>query len=384
MKTGGADFVVVGAGVFGVWIAHFLRRRGHTVALVDAHGAGNNRSSSGEESRVIRMGYGGDTLYTRWAIESLQLWQELFRATGHALFIKTGVLWLGTATDLYTHQLSDGLAAKGVAHEKLSASEIAARFPELSLDGVSFGVFEPGSGILLARRSVQAVVDDAIRLGVDYLIDEVIPPQSGDDHIEYLRTRSGKDISGDTFIFACGAWLPRIFPELLSTRIFPTRQEVFYFGPPAGARQFRPPSMPVWLHHEDEMYGLPDIENRGIKIASDRHGDPFDPEMGNRTVAEHGLQEVRAYVRRRLPKLQAPPLLETRVCQYENTSNGDFLIDRHPEIDNAWLVGGGSGHGFKHGPSIGQHVAERILDGVEPEERFSIGRKLQVQQRTVY
>src|SRR5262249_48726971 len=114
MKTGGADFVVVGAGVFGVWIAHFLRRRGHTVAL-DAHGAGNNRSSSGDESRVIRLGYGGDTLYTRWAADSLQRWQELFRATGHALFIKTGVLWLGTDTDLYTHQLSDGLAAKGVA-----------------------------------------------------------------------------------------------------------------------------------------------------------------------------------------------------------------------------------------------------------------------------
>src|SRR5262245_57858716 len=120
MKTGGADFVVVGAVVFGVWIAHFLRRRGHTVALVDAHGAGNNRSSSGDESRVIRMGYGGDTLYTRCAVESLQLWQELFRATGHALFIKTGVLWLGTDTDRYTHQLYGGLAANGVAHEKLS------------------------------------------------------------------------------------------------------------------------------------------------------------------------------------------------------------------------------------------------------------------------
>lgn len=384
MKTGGADFVVVGAGVFGVWTAHFLRRRGHTVALIDAHGAGNTRSSSGDESRIIRMGYGGDTLYTRWAARSLQLWQEFFRATGHALFVKTGVLWLGTDTDLYTRQLLDTLVAERIAHEKLSAPEIATRFPQIGLDRVSFGVFEPDSGVLLARRSVQAVLDDAVRSGVHYLIDAVVPPVGGGARLEYFRTRSGKEIRGDTFIFACGAWLPQIFPEILGARIFPTRQEVFFFRPPAGARQFSPPAMPVWLHHEDEMYGLPDIENRGLKISSDRHGEPFDPETGNRTVGKRGLREMRAYLRCRLPELQDSPLLETRVCQYENTSNGDFLIDRHPEIDNAWLVGGGSGHGFKHGPAVGQHVVGRILDATEPERRFSFERKLQVQQRAVY
>jgi monomeric sarcosine oxidase len=384
MKTGRADFVVVGAGVFGVWTAHFLRRRGHKVTLLDAHGAGNTRSSSGDESRIIRMGYGADMLYTRWAARSLQLWQELFRSTGQELFVKTGVLWLGTGTDPYTHQLLETLVAERLACKKLSPPEISTRFPQIGLDRVSFGVFEPDGGILLARRSVQAVLDDAVRLGVHYLIDAIVPPASGGARLEYLRTRGGQQIHGDTFLFACGAWLPQIFPELLGTRIFPTRQEVFFFGPPAGASQFRPPTMPVWLHHQDEMYGLPDIENRGVKVASDRHGELFDPETGNRTVCERGLQEVREYVRCTLPELKESPLLETRVCQYENTSNGDFLIDRHPEIDNIWLVGGGSGHGFKHGPAVGQHVAARILDGIEPEKRFSIESKLQVQDRRVY
>jgi monomeric sarcosine oxidase len=384
MKTGRADFVVVGAGVFGVWTAHFLRRRGHTVTLLDAHGAGNTRSSSGDESRIIRMGYGADTLYTRWAARSLQLWQEFFRSTGQELFVKTGVLWLGTGTDPYTHQLLETLVAERLACKELSPPEIATRFPQIGLDRVSFGVFEPDSGILLARRSVQAVLDDAMRLGVHYLVDTIVPPVSGGARLEYLRTGSGQQIGGDTFLFASGAWLPQIFPELLGTRIFPTRQEVFFFGPPAGARQFRPPTMPVWLHHQDEMYGLPDIENRGVKVASDRHGELFDPETSNRTIGERGLQEVRAYLRCRLPELKESPLLETRVCQYENTSNGDFLIDRHPEIDNIWLVGGGSGHGFKHGPAVGQHVAARILDGIEPEKRFSIESKLQIQDRTVY
>lgn len=384
MKAESTDIVVVGAGVFGAWIAYCLRRRGHTVTLVDAYGAGNTRSSSGDETRIIRMGYGGDTLYTRWAARSLQMWKEFFHSTGQELFVKTGVLWLGTNTDAYIQQLLDSLAVERIPHETLSPSDIRSRFPQIGLDRVSFGVFEPESGTLLARRSVQAVVDYAVRLGVHYVIDVILPPTIGTASLESLRTRSGSQIRGQTFVFACGAWLPRIFPHLLGTRIFPTRQEVFFFGPPAGTRQFRPPAMPVWLHHEDEMYGLPDIENRGIKIASDRHGEQFDPEIGNRSVREEGLRDVREYLRRRLPELQDSTLLETRVCQYENTSNGDFLIDRHPESDNIWLVGGGSGHGFKHGPVVGQHLAERILDGAAVEKRFSLERKLQVQQRAVY
>src|SRR4051812_46714393 len=272
MKTHTADFAIVGAGVFGVWVAHFLRRRGHSVVLVDAHGAGNNRSSSGDETRIIRMGYGPDTLYTRWASHSLQLWQELFAATGHPLFINTGVLWLGTTTDSYTSQMAARLTPERIAHEKLSPQDIATRFPQIGLDDVSFGIFEPGSGVLLARRSVQAVLDDSIRLGAQYVIDAAVPPTDGAAHLDSLHTRSGDKIAAGTFIFACGAWLPSIFPQVLGNRIFPTRQEVFFFGPPAGSVRFKSPAMPVWLHHEDEIYGMPDIENRGIKIASDRHG----------------------------------------------------------------------------------------------------------------
>ena len=384
MKTRTADFVIIGAGVFGVWVAHCLRLRGHTVVLVDAYGAGNNRSSSGDESRILRMGYGPDTLYTRWASRSLQRWQELFTATGHSLFINTGVLWLGSATDSYTSQMAAGLSSEGIAHEKLSAQEIATRFPQIGLDDVSYGVFEPASGVLLARRSVQAVLDDAVRLGVQYVVDAIVPPGSPGAHLDFLHTRNGDRIAADTFIFACGAWLPSLFPDVLGDRIFPTRQEVFFFGPPAGSIHYDAPAMPVWLHHEDEIYGLPNIESRGIKIASDRRGEPVDPETNKRIVSERSVQEMQTYLRRRLPHLQGSPLLETRVCQYENTSNGDFLIDCHPEIDNIWLVGGGSGHGFKHGPAVGDYVAGRVLGTSHPEKRFSFKQKLEGRQREIY
>ena len=223
-----------------------------------------------------------------------------------------------------------------------------------------------------------------MRLGVQYVIDAFVPPVRGSAHLESLQTRNGDNLSANTFIFACGAWLPSLFPEILRDRIFPTRQEVFFFGPPAGSIQYKSPAMPVWLHHEDEMYGLPDIESRGIKIASDRRGEPVDPETNNRIVGERSVQQMRTYVGRRFPQMQGSPLLETRVCQYENTSNGDFLIDRHPEIDNIWLVGGGSGHGFKHGPAVGDYVAESLLGTAQPEERFSLERKLAAKQREIY
>ena len=384
MNKSKTEFVVIGAGVFGVWTAYTLAQRGHTVTLIDAYGAGNNRSSSGDESRIIRMGYGADELYTRWAVRSLGKWQELFRASKQPLFVNTGVLWLGSSSDSYTRQVPSVLTASSIAHERLSASELTARFPQIAMDDIEFGIFEPSSGVLLARRAVQAALDEAIRAGVQYQIESVTSPEQKNSNLDGIRTRSGQTIAGEVFIFACGAWLHQLFPDLLRTRLFPTRQEVFYFGTPTGSQQFRPPAMPVWLHHASDMYGFPDIENRGIKVACDKHGEAFDPETGNRSVTTEGERRIRDYLRRRLPQLGDAPVLETRVCQYENTSNGDFLIDRHPEMENVWLVGGGSGHGFKHGPAIGEYVASCILDSAKPEDRFSIGRKLEAQQRAVY
>src|SRR5690242_1915525 len=208
MKTGSTDFVIVGAGVFGVWTAHALRSRGHSVALIDAHGAGNNRSSSGDESRIIRMGYGADALYTRWAARSLQLWHALFREIRAPLFLKTGVLWLCSELDHYTQELLRILASESIPHEELSASELTARFPRINLDDISFGILEPESGALLARRAVQAVLEDAVRQGVQYFVDAVAPPESGHGHLGSIRTRRGESFSGNTFVFSCGAWLP--------------------------------------------------------------------------------------------------------------------------------------------------------------------------------
>ncbi len=377
------DVAVIGAGAFGAWTAYHLERSGKKVALLDAYGPANSRASSGGESRIIRMGYGLDEIYTRWSMRSLRLWQEFFGRAGRPLFHRTGVLWMAGADDRYARATLETLGKLGVRFERLERTELEKRFPQIALDTVQWGIFEPDSGALMARRAVQAVVEEAVQNGVDYLPEDVRSP-SGTGKLAAVSARGGDTISAGIFVFACGPWLGKIFPNLLGERIFPSRQEVYFFGVPAGDRRFAPPAMPTWIYVADETYGIPDLENRGFKIALDRHGPAFDPDTGRRVVLPENLEWIRNYVARRFPGLKDAPVVETRVCQYENTSNGDFLIDRHPAFENVWLVGGGSGHGFKHGPAVGEYVAARVSEGGAVEPRFTLATKDKVQKRAVF
>ena len=377
--------VVVGAGSFGAWTARQLAVSGNRVTLIDAFGPGNSRASSGGETRLIRTGYGAEEIYTRWSWRSLELWKELFERTDRTLFRETGVLWMARDRDLLTTSTLATLARVGIPHERLSRPDLEARWPQIDFGPVTWAIYEPAAGVLLARRAVAAVVRDAERESVRYISAAVKRPSGGGSprRIDAVVTQKSETIGGDTFVFACGPWLPKLFPNLLDGRIVPTRQEVLYFGPPAGDPRYAPPALPAWIDFGEEVYGVPDIEARGFKIALDRHGPAFDPDTGDRRAGET-LPEIRTYLARRFPGLADAPLVGSEVCQYENTCNGDFLIDRHPEFMNVWLVGGGSGHGFKHGPAVGEYIARLVTDGGAPDERFRLSTKQRVQVRTVY
>jgi sarcosine oxidase len=377
------DVAVVGAGVFGAWIAYSLQQKGRRVALLDAYGPGNARASSGGQTRVIRMGYGDKEIYTRWSMRSLELWKSLFAPLGLPLFQKAGVLWMARSEDPLTMNTLATLKKLGVVHERLDRAELEHRWPQIDFGPITWAIHEPESGFLAAFHGVQAVVALAEGSGVEYLQESVVPP-AGKGRMVAVATRSGKAVKAGTFVFACGPWLPKVFPDLLGERIFPTRQEVFFFGPPPGDMRFQAPAMPVWADFAEEIYGIPDFKGRGFKVAPDRHGPPFDPDSGKRITTPETLATARDFVARRFPALKDAPVVGTEVCQYENTSNGDFLIDRHPERENVWLVGGGSGHGFKHGPALGEYVAARIVEGGEVEHRFSLATKEKVQKRAVY
>ena len=377
------DVVVIGAGVFGSWTAWHLAKRRLKVLVLDAYGAAHARASSGGETRIIRMSYAADEIYTRWSQQSLAQWKELSASCGQPLFQQTGVLWLEGEDDLRLRESQATIERFGVAHELMDNTALSKRYPQVNFDGVSRGLLEPGSGVLLARRGVQSVMEEARKKNVEFQIAHAITPDGGGAISKLATSRCGAFSAGQ-FVFACGPWLGKVFPELLGQRVFPTRQEVFFFGSPAGDPRFAPPALPTWLFNHDEVYGMPDIESRGLKMARDAHGERVDADTQSRIASAEGAEWARNYVARRFPALKDAPIVETRVCQYENTSNGDFLIDRHPDMPNVWLAGGGSGHGFKHGPAVGEYLAAQICGEGKAETRFSLASKATQQKRAVF
>jgi monomeric sarcosine oxidase len=377
------DVAVIGAGVFGAWTAYLIRRTGASVILIDQYGAGNKRASSGGETRIIRTGYGPDEIYSRSAARSLELWIEFEKQVERSLFHRTGVLWLAREEDAYSMGTVATFERTKVAFEKLTATELERRFPQIQLGPIAWAILELNAGVLMANLGVRAVVEAAKRDGVTYVESSVLPP-TRNGSLETVVTTGGVRIAAGIFVFACGPWLPNMFPETLGQLIHVTRQEVFYFGVPTGDSRFAAPAMPVWIDFNDLVYAIPDVAGCGFKIAIDAHGPKFDPDNGDRSATNEGLSQVRKYLSLRVPALTDAPLLSSEVCQYENTSNGDFLIDRHPTLENVWLVGGGSGHGFKHGPAVGEYVVKRISGVKEVEPRFSLASKSTLHRRNVY
>lgn len=380
-------YAVIGAGVFGAWTAYHLRSAGHKVILLDQYGPASTRASSGGESRIIRCSYGPDEVYTRMAKRSLSLWSYFFREAGRPLLHRIGVLWMAKPNLAYVEQSRETLRKFDIPFRDLSPTDLQKRYPQIHTTPGTIAIFEPESGALMARESVAAVVEAFVRGGGTYRLDAVQTPR-GKGKLDAVLTSTGESIPADGFVFACGPWLGKVFPHILGNRIFPTRQEVLFFGIPPGDRRFNPSQMPVWIDFSDErgMYGFPDLATRGFKVAFDKHGPLADPDTLNRFVMPEKVAAARAYVNERFPALGNSPIVDSRVCQYENTANGDFIIDRHPDFENVWIAGGGSGHGFKHGPAVGEYTAARLTGAENPpvEPRFSLASKGTEQHRSVY
>ncbi|HVH49007.1 MAG TPA: FAD-dependent oxidoreductase [Sphingomicrobium sp.] len=378
--------VIVGAGVFGAWTAEHLRAAGHRVVLIDAYGPANALASSGGESRLIRAAYGKDEIYTRMARDSLPWWQELSAQSGLPIFAPHGILFFFARDESYFLDTVETHRRLGLSTEILDKPKLVARFPMFDFEGILLGLLEPQFGALMARRAVLTLVDRFVRAGGEYRQAKVMPPLASGTSLNELFLSSGDRITADRFVFAAGPWLPDLFPEVIGKRIRRTRQEVFFFAPPAGDCRFGPAAMPGWADFNggDMFYGFPDLESRGVKLAHDVHGPEIDPDSQDRRPTASVLETVIAYRDRRFPALRGAPMTESRVCQYENSSNGDFLIDFHPQWNNVLLVGGGSGHGFKHGPEVGHYAASLLAGDGVAEARFSLASKSETHAREIH
>ncbi|HEY8133944.1 MAG TPA: FAD-dependent oxidoreductase, partial [Thermoanaerobaculia bacterium] len=224
------------------------------------------------------------------------------------------------------------------------------------------------------------VRDAFVKAGGTYRTGQVKPGS-----LTSLQLEDGSRIEADTYVFACGPWLGRLFPDVIGDRVRPTRQEVFYFGTPRGSERYAAGQLPIWIDFGKRIiYGIPDVHGRGFKVADDTRGGPIDPTSANRIASEEGLARARHLLAERFPELAKAPLLSAEVCQYENSPDGNLIIDRHPQASNVWLLGGGSGHGFKLSPSVGEMAAQAILSGKDVPKMFRLERLPNVKPKTQF
>jgi monomeric sarcosine oxidase len=366
---------VIGAGAFGGWMALELARRGARVTLFDAWGPGHSRASSGGETRILRATYGSDRIYTQMAARSLQLWRTNQARWNLELFHPAGVLWMASNNDAYEKAALEILGDEGVRFELLRKKALTKRFAQVNFEGIRWAIFEPEGGYLLARLACEAVRRAFEREGGEYRQLPVTPGRIRGGVLGRVTLAGGSTFRADRWVFACGPWLGGIFPDLVRPFLTPTRQEVFFFGPPAGDARFNEGRLPVWIDYgENKFYGIPGNLGRGLKVACDQRGPAFDPTSGNRVPSPEGIRAARDYLEFRFPGMRGAPLVESRVCQYEQSRDGHFILDRHPEARNVWIAGGGSGHGFKHGPAVGEMVARMVIEEASPYAGFALAR----------
>jgi sarcosine oxidase len=368
--------VVVGAGAFGGWTALMLRRAGTDVTLVDAWGPGHTRASSGGETRVVRGTYGSRAIYTQMAARAMQLWAAHDARSRCQLFHRDGALWMFSGDDSFGQASLEPMRAAGLAVEWLDIEEAKSRWPHIGFDGVSRVLWEPDAGYALARRACEHVVETFVAEGGTYVVGQASTVHAEGRPLRALTMATGAALTADCFVLACGPFLGTLCPDVVGSRVRPSRQESFYFGTPAGDARWLPPRMPVWLDYQARMYyGIPGNANRGFKVADDTYGPTFDPTNGDRAHTPEMLAEARAFLRLRFPALADAPLLGSEVCQYELTPDSHFLIDRHPGAANVWLVGGGSGHGFKMGPALGEYATRLVLEQEQPDAVFGLAHR---------
>ena len=376
-----SDIVVIGAGAFGIWTALYLQRLGAKVTVVDLYGAGNSRQTSGGETRGVRTSYGDrphGRQWTEWARRSISRWKQWDEEGEERLlprlFFQTGDLILRGETNTYIADTLSNWDALSVPYEVLTADEVSARWPWIRYDGLGVALYEPDAGVVRARRAIESVARVFVENGGRIEVGRAVLGGRQGRRLGNITLNSGQNLSADNFIFACGPWFPKVFPDLMANRLRISMGHVFYFAVPPGDRRFVYPYMP--------SYGVPGctgwpalpLDHRGFRVRTGGRP-PEDPDRSDRWVAPEYHERPRDILRRHFPDLANAVINETRACHYESSVDRNFIIDTYPELDNVWLAGGGSAEGFKFGPVLGEYIANRVIgEDHEPElaSQFSL------------
>jgi sarcosine oxidase len=352
--------LVIGAGVFGASLADRLALEGWEVTLVDRAEPGNPRAESGGETRLIRCQHGPDAFYARSARRALELWREL----GEGVLVESGVAWFARREEGWEADGERVLREEGIPVERLAPGDATTLFPSLAVDDLAFVLHEPEAGVLRAADGVRALVARASRAGARLLRAETRPAGAA---VALGEPTGERLVEADAVVWACGAWLAGLFPELVPLRV--TFQQLVLFEAPVEWNG------PGWVDFDAAVYGHARVEPFGVKVGPDEDGPEVDPNERPLRATAETIDRARGYLAHRFPGLAGAPLASAPGCHYSLTPDGEFIFARHPEHEHVWLLGGGSGHGFKHGPALAEHVTAVLAGQTALEPRFALGER---------
>jgi len=375
--------LVVGAGVFGVTAAIELRKRGHAVRLLDPGPLPHPLAASTDISKVVRLEYGADEVYTALAESSIDGWRRWNRDFGVSLYHETGLLLLRRsplAPGSLEQDSFDLLSSRGHRPELIDASAVRTRFPAWNADRYAHGTYDPEGGFVESGRVIARLVEDARRLGVELRegisfgrLLEARPAAGGvPSRVNGIVTTQGEHVEAETVVLALGAWTPHALPWLKS-QLRSTGHPVFHLAP-RDADAFRPERFPVFCAdiQATGYYGFPLHPVSGVvKIARHGPGRPMHPESPERSVTAQEIEDLRAFLAEAFPLLQDAPIVYTRICLYCDSPDGHFWIARDPDRPGLVLATGDGGHAFKFAPVLGALIADVVEGRSEPfQTRF--------------
>jgi sarcosine oxidase len=372
------DIAVIGAGAFGGWTAYHLRKMGARVTMIDTWGPGNSRSTSGDETRGVRTSYGDrphGVLWARWANEAIRRWKawdEEFGRTAQAkVFFTTGDLIFRRDWEPFLKDTRKNWDTVGIKYEVLTPNDVRSQYPVVDLKEIGAILYEPNAGVVRSRRACETVAEAFKRNGGEVVIARALPSLAQSGKLQDIALSNGETLKAGKFVFACGPWLWKIFPEFLRSRLRTPMGNVFYYGTPVGDNRFVAPNLPSF--NFPGITGWPALPNdaRGFRIRVGG-GTQTDPDTSQRWIDPSSFTRPRQFLMDRFPLLIDAPLLETRSCHYESTVTRNFYIDTHPKWSNVWIAGGGSAEGFKFGPMVGDYVAKRVM-GIDGDPEIAKG-----------
>ena len=372
------DVLIVGLGAMGSAAAYHLAGRGMRVLGLDRFQPPHSFGSSHGRTRIIREAYFEHPAYVPLLQRAYELWANLEKESGRKLLLQTGGLMLGPVEGVLVSGARRSAEQHGLRHELLSAAQIRARFPELSVPDGLAAVWEPRAGILFPELAIQTHLELARARGAELLLNS--PVLSWEPRAEGVRVtcETGTYIAKQ-LVLSPGAWMNSLLPPP-GLPLSVERQVLFWFEP-LQRGVFEPARLPIFIWEyaaHQFFYGFPDLGD-GVKFALHHQGEPSAPDSLAREINPQEIEAARGLLRRFIPGA-AGALKSTAVCMYTNTPDEHFMLDKHPTLPQVLVASPCSGHGFKFSAVIGEIIADMIA-GEKPPFDLSLFRLNRFAQR---